>query len=796
MTTEEFLSHLRNLNVQLWSDGERLRCNAPQSVLTPELWAELRSRKEEILAFLREAGATAKSRAPALRPMPRSGDLPLSFAQQRLWFFDQLEENSGTYNITKAVYVVGPLDLDALRRSLQAIVVRHEVLRTTFAKSNGAPVQVISDNLSVDLKIIDLSRVAVDPLETEIQRLLNEEARCPFNLSSDLMLRATLLKVKPEGHVLQLVMHHIASDGWSMGVLFREVFALYEAFSNDCPSPLPDLPIQYADFAVWQKEWLRGEVLDAQVNYWKKQLAGVPELLEFPTDRPRPAVQSYHGAWESVSFSETESEAIRSLSRREGTTLFMTLLTVFKILLHRYTEQNDIVVGSSTAGRNCVEIEGLIGFFVNMLVLRTDLSGDPTFRELLGRVRETALGAYAHQDLPFEKLVEELQPKRALDHHPLFQVAFDLESGTSRTLNLAGLTTFPIPVQDGVAKFDLTLFMADTGKALGATLEYNTDLFDRTTIRRMLGHLQTLLHAILANPDEKISRLEIVPEEEKRQLAQWNDTRRDYPKHQTVHQIFETVAAKGPDRIAVVFGEEQLTYGQLNERANRLAHYLKKCGVGPEMLVGICVERSLEMVVALLGILKAGGAYLPLDAEYPRERLCFMLEDSGVSVLLTEERFRSQFADNDLRCVCIDSNSAAIARENSENPDAWTDPDSLAYVMYTSGSTGRPKGVEVLSSRRTAIAVRRRLRHAGFGRVDFAYGADFLRRFYLRALGSLAPRRPIRAFPGPHPDGGDAGPGAANSWHHHSVAYVFTLQHGDRRGAGHIVRTQAVVDRR
>ena len=692
MTTEEFLSQLRSLNVQFWSDGERLRCNAPQSVLTPELWAELRSRKEEILAFLREAGATVNSRVPALRSVSRSGYLPLSFAQQRLWFFDQLEKDSGAYNITKTVYVVGPLNVDALRRSLNAIVTRHEVLRTVFATSNGEPVQVISDNRVIDLKTSDFTQVAADALETEIQRLLKEEARRPFKLSSDLMLRATLLKVKPEGHVLQLVMHHIASDGWSMGVLFREVFALYEAFSNDRPSPLPDLPIQYADFAVWQKEWLRGEVLDAQVNYWKKQLAGVPELLEFPTDRPRPTVQSYHGAWESVLFSEAESEAIRSLSRREGTTLFMTLLTVFKILLHRYTEQNDIVVGSSTAGRNCVEIEGLIGFFVNMLVLRTDLSGDPTFRELLGRVRETALGAYAHQDLPFEKLVEELQPKRALDHHPLFQVAFDLESGTSRTLNLAGLTTFPIPVQDGVAKFDLTLFMADTGKALGATLEYNTDLFDRTTIRRMLGHLQTLLHAILANPDERISRLEILPEVEKRQLAQCNDMRSDYPKDRTIHQVFEAVAARYPDRIAVVCGEEQMAYGELNERANRLAHYLRKLGVGPEVLVGICLERSLEMVVGLLGVLKAGGAYVPLDPAYPKERLAFMLEDHRAPVLITQRSLIERLPTSNATVLCLDRDWGEISSENQDNPLPLSTPDNLAYVIYTSGSTGVPKG--------------------------------------------------------------------------------------------------------
>lgn len=692
MITDEFLSHLRSLHVELWSDGERLRCNAPQSVLTPELWAELKSRKQEVLVYLREAGATVKSRAPALRPFPRSGNLPLSFAQQRLWFFDQLEENSPVYNIIKAVQIVGPLNIDALRKTVQAIVARHEVLRTTFAKSNGAPIQRISDIRPVDLKFIDLSPVAAHALETEFQRLLNEEARRPFNLSSDLMLRATLLKFGPEGHVLQLVMHHIASDGWSMGVLFREVFALYEAFSNDRPSPLDDLPIQYADFAVWQKEWLQGEPLDAQLRYWKKQLAGIPELLELPTDRPRPAVQTYHGAWETVSFPETVSDEIRAFSRREGATLFMTLLAAFKILLHRYTEQGDIVVGSPTAGRNRVEIEGLIGCFVNMLVLRTDFSGDLTFREVLGRVRETALGAYAHQDLPFEKLVEELQPKRALDHNPLFQVAFDLESGTNRTLNLAGLTTFSIPIQEGIAKFDLTLFVTDTGKDLSATLEYNTDLFDQTTIRRMLGHLQTLLRAILANPDEKISGLEILAEEEKRQLAQWNHTKREYSKNKYIHELIEEQAERTPDVAALVFEGKQLTYRELNQKANQLAHYLRVLGVAPDVLVGICVERSEEMIVGLLGILKAGGAYVPLDPSYPAERLAFMIKDAHLPVLLTQARLVGRFPESSARVICLDRDCGSLPAQSVENPSRVVSPENLAYVIYTSGSTGQPKG--------------------------------------------------------------------------------------------------------
>ena len=691
MTTAEFLSQLRSLNVQVWADGEHLRCNAPKQVLTPNLQAELQERKQEILHFLRESAPANIPCMPRLGPVSRSDPLPLSFAQQRLWFFDRYEQNSAAYNITKAIGIRGFLNVAVLQRTIRSIVERHEVLRTTFAQSNGVPVQVIS-NQSTELTTVDIGRLPASELEENIQKVLKEEARRPFNLSSDLMLRAILLGVTPEEHILVLVTHHIASDGWSLGVLFQEIFTLYEAFCDDRPSPLPDLPIQYADFAVWQRACLRGRALDAQLSYWKKQLAGIPELLEFPTDRPRPAVQRYHGAWESLPFPVADSEAIRALSRREGVTLFMTLLAVFNTLLYRHTGQDDIVVGSPIAGRNRVEVESLIGVFVNTLVLRSDLSGEPTFRKLLSRVRETALGAYAHQDLPFEKLVEELQPRRALDHHPLFQVAFDLETGTSRTLKLTNLTTYPISVQDDVAKFDLTLFMSDIGKELVATLEYNTDLFDRSTIRRVLARLQRLVHAIVENPDEKISRLEILLEEEKRQLAQWNNTRRDYPKDRTIHQIFEAEVARAPDHVAVVSGEEQLSYRQLNERANRLAHYLRKLGVGPEVLVGICVERSLEMVVGLLGVLKAGGAYVPLDPAYPKERLAFMLEDSRVPVLITQKSLIERLPTPNATVLCLDRDWGEISSESQDNPLPLNTPDNLAYVIYTSGSTGIPKG--------------------------------------------------------------------------------------------------------
>ncbi len=618
--------------------------------------------------------------------------LPLSFAQQRLWFLDQLEPNSPVYNVPMAVRLTGALSVEALQKSLNAIAARHEALRTNFVAVDGNPEQVIGESRSVEFLVTDLTCNTPSEREAELQCLLKEQVRRPFNLSADLMLRASLVRLGEEEHLLLLVMHHIASDGWSRGVLFREIAALYQAFSTGESSPLPELSIQYADYSVWQRHWLQGENLVRQISYWKKQLSGIP-LLELPTDRPRPVVQTFRGVRQSLVLPEILVDRLKQLSRREGVTLFITMLAAWQTLLHRYTGQQDIPIGSPIAGRNDVETEGLIGFFVNTLVLRTDLSADPTFRQLIARVRTVALEAYEHQDLPFEKLVEELHPNRNQSHSPLFQVMFAFQNLPVQVLALSGLNLSPVEVDSETAKFDLTLLIEDPAGILKAVLEYNTDLFDRDTIERMLGHYQTLLEGIVENPERKISELPLLTEAEKHQiLVEWNDSKREYPKDKCIHELFEEQAEKSPDAVAVVFANDQLTYGELNARANQLARHLKKHGVGPDVLVGLCVERSLDMVVGLLGILKAGGAYMPLDPEYPKERLAFQLADTEAPVLLTQERLLGDLPEHDGRVIRLDRDWAEIARESEANPESGVTAENLAYVIYTSGSTGQPKG--------------------------------------------------------------------------------------------------------
>ncbi|HVB29717.1 MAG TPA: amino acid adenylation domain-containing protein [Terriglobia bacterium] len=635
--------------------------------------------------------------APPILPVPRNGDLALSFAQQRLWFFNQLEPGLSAYNIPAAVRLKGPLNLAALEQSLNEIVKRHESLRTTFGKVDGRPTQVIAPTLTIKLPVVDLRKLPASERETEVRRLVTAEAQRPFDLSQGPLLRGTVLRLGDEEHVGLLTMHHIVSDGWSTGILVREMATLYVGFCAGEYSPLPALPIQYADFAHWQRQWLQGEVLETQIAYWKEQLAEAPALIDLPTDHPRPAVQTFRGAHQSLVLSKHLQEGFKALGRQEGVTLFMAMLAAFKVLLYRYTSQDDLIVGTPIANRNRLETEGLIGFFVNALVLRTDLSGNPNFRDLLGRVREVCLGAYGHQDLPFDRLVEELHLKRDLSRNPLFQVMFALQNAPLRALELPGLTLIPVEGDSETAHFDLTLQIVDTEQGLTAALVYNTDLFEADTIARMLGHFQTLLEAIVANPEQRLSDFPLLTEAERQQLlVEWNGTKTDCPRDLCIHQLFEAQVERTPDAIAVVFEAEQLAYGELNRRANQLAHHLRALGVGPEVLVAICLERSLEMVIGILGILKAGGAFVPLDPAYPKERLAFMLKDAQVPVLLTQERLVAGLAEHDAKVICLDSGWEAIARESGENLSSSTLPENLAYIIYTSGSTGRPKGVLVL----------------------------------------------------------------------------------------------------
>ncbi|MFY9550790.1 MAG: amino acid adenylation domain-containing protein [Thermoanaerobaculia bacterium] len=622
--------------------------------------------------------------------------VPLSFAQQRLWFLDRLDPGLPFYNLPLALRMRGSLDVEALGRALGTIQERHEVLRSVFVLVDGNPVQVVDPPRALSLSVVDLVALAPAAREAEARRLGQEESQRPFDLARGPLLRAMLLRWAEQEHVLFVTVHHAVFDGWSVEIFERELAALYEAYHEGRPSPLPALPIQYADFAVWQRERLSGKILEEQLSYWKRQLEGAPAVLELPASNLRPARQSFRGATETVSISQELADAIRLLGQREGATLFMTLLAAFKVLLLRHSGQEDIVVGSPVAGRNRSEIEGLIGFFANTLALRTDLSGDPTFRELLGRVREVAIEAYDHQDLPFEKLVEELNPERTLSHSPLFQVMVLMQNGRAAGLRLAGVSVTPLALEGASAKFDLTASFADTGKEIAASLQYNTDLFDAFAVRRMLGHLEVLLGGIAEDPDLRLSQLPLLTTQERHQvLVEWNQTEAELPKDKTVHGLFEEQAERTPEAEAVVFGAERLTYGQLNERANRLGRFLSKRGVGPEVLVGLSVERSLDMVVGLLGILKAGGAYVPVDPRYPRQRVALMLEDTAARVVLTQESLAESLPEGRFEKVRLDGDWAEISRESGENPRGRATARNLAYVIYTSGSTGTPKGVAI-----------------------------------------------------------------------------------------------------
>jgi amino acid adenylation domain-containing protein len=619
--------------------------------------------------------------------------LPLSFAQQRLWFLDQLVPGSAAYNLPAAVRLRGALDTEALRASLGEVLKRHEVLRTSFQMTGGRAVQVINPWRFLVLPVTDLGSLSESERETEARRLATLEAQLPFDLSSGPMLRAGLLRLDETEHVLLLTMHHIAADGWSMGILITEVAALYEAFCAGQPSPLKELPIQYSDYARWQCEWLQGEMLDQHIAYWKEQLAGAPSVLELPLDHPRPPAQTSSGAHKIFNLPVGLRDRLRELSRREEVTLFMTLLAAFQTLLYRHTAQEDICVGTPVAGRNRPEIEDLIGFFINTLVLRGDLSGDPRFDELLGRIQKMSLGAFTHQDLPFERLVEELQPERDVSHTPLFQVMFALQNAGLSDIKLGNLALSTIEVEQGTAKFDLSLSLEETEQGLKGVFEYNTDLLEDATITRMVGHLQTMLEGIAAHPESRLSELPLLTETERHQiLVQWNDTEAAYPADTCFHHLFEAQARRTPGAVALIFEDEELTYGELNHRGNQVAHYLRSLDIGPESLVGLCVERSFEMIVSLLGILKAGAAFLPLNAHYPPERLAYMLEDARIAVLLTQERLLKLLPPLRVRAICVDSEREFIERQSADDPASGATADNLAYVIYTSGSTGRPKG--------------------------------------------------------------------------------------------------------
>jgi amino acid adenylation domain-containing protein len=617
-------------------------------------------------------------------------NLPLSFSQSRLWFLDLLEPNNTAYNIAVAFRLDGNLNREALQQSLQTIIQRHEVLRTTFESQDGVPIQVVHAAYPVPLIVTELQ-----PTE-QLQELVHQAITTPFNLRSLPLLRVHLYQLAEDSHVLVLVIHHIIADAWSLGLMIEELSLSYTAFCQGEAAKLKPLPIQYADFAHWQRTTFEQTQLPAQLAYWKQKLAGKIEVLELPTDYPRPAIARYQGGTVSLTITKEISAKFQKLCESQGATLFMGLLGVFSTLLMRYSGQKDLLIGTPIANRNRQQVESLIGFFVNTLVIKTDLKGNPDFLELLLRIKEETLQAYAHQDVPFERIVEEIQPERNLSHHPLFQVMFVLQNAPMGKLELPQLQLTHWQMEQVTAKFDLTLLMTETEQGIQGTWEYRTDLFDVATINRMVGHFQTLLECIVANPQQRIIELPLLTTSEPDQLLiQSANYKPELIPDKSIHQLFELRVEKTPEAVAVVFQEQQLTYEQLNQRVNQLAHYLRSLGVKPEVRIGISIERSLDMIVALLGIIKAGGTYIPLDPAYPQERLAYIIEDTQLSILLTQQKFVSKLPNNQAILVCLDADWQQIAQHSQENPISVINLQNLAYIIYTSGSTGKPKGVAI-----------------------------------------------------------------------------------------------------
>ena len=696
---------LQNMGCKIWVENDKLRIRTSKNALTDELKQEIQANKAEILAFLK----AAKTQVAVTKEIPTlSADSPkpLSFAQQRLWLLAQLQGPSATYNMPIALQLNGNLNIDALRSSLAYLLSRHESLRIYFPTIAGQP-QIALRNLD-ELEVLmyqvlgtgdwglgtrNQETLSQSPV---VQHFIDAHAQEPFDLNTGPLFKAKLLQLQDRKSVLLINMHHMISDGWSMGVFVRELRQAYTAFSQGQSPNLSPLPIQYSDYAAWQRNWLQGEVLENQINYWKNQLGDASPLLELPTDYPRPAQQSYRGDRFFYSLTPELTAAVKNFSQQQGVSLFMTLLATLNILLSRYSRQNDLSIGSPIANRTHSQIEGLIGFFVNTLVLRNQINSEQSFIEFLQQTRQTCLDAYAHQDIPFEFLVENLQPERSMSYNPLFQVMFALENNESPDLSLPGLKIEWLGVKGAIAKFDLTLMVMEYDNKLNCSWEYATDLFQKATIQRMAEQFEILLKGIIGNPNQPIQTLPLMTAAELLQLQRWNQTQSEYPHDKTLVDLFEEQVTKNPENLAVFFESQTLTYQQLNQKVNQLANYLiHNYLIKPDILIGICVERSLEMILGVLGILKASGAYVPIDPNYPPERIKLMLENSEISVLLTQSFLLDKLPLNQLKhqVICLDKE--VFAEELTDNPNPQSTPDNLAYVIYTSGSTGQPKGVMI-----------------------------------------------------------------------------------------------------
>ena len=694
----ELLRSLRDEGIQLWSEGEKLRYRAPKGKLAPGLIEALVSCKSEIIALLQKPVAAGPC-FQAWSPSPaKPKDYPLSFAQQRMWFLSQLEPESSALNVTMGFQLWGPLDLAALRSSLEELIARHEAFRTTCAVKDGVPMQVIvppDDKSGAPFTIIDLHSTEEAEREAELHRWARIEAQQPFDLGRLPLLRSVLFRLADNHHMLLLTTHHFVIDGWSVGVLFRDLSELYNGHIRGSAPELGKLTVRYRDYALWQRERLQGAVLEELLAYWTKQLDGVAELT-LPGDRLPEVASARGGATVWFSLSSELSQAIKALSRREGVTLFMTLLATFKTLLHRYSRQNDIVVGTAVSDRCMVETQALVGCFANTLVLRTNFEGNPTFRELLRRVHETSVGAFDHQDLPFEMLVRQLLPERLDARNPLFQASFQLnQHSEGQTLQLDELRTRHLPIDLGLSRFDLLLEVFDERERLSAFLEYNTDLFLSDRIQRMVGHWQTLLQEVVSNPDRRVSELAMLPASEREQLlVKWNRTTAEYPREKFFDELFVEQANRTPNSVAVEFEGRRMTYWELDKSSSEVGRRLRGVGVGPEVLVGVCMERSPELVVGLLAIMKAGGAYVPLDPTYPKERLLHIIEDAQPRVVLSQKSIRDTLFKGHAGVLCIEELANIQTRDLPSSNERSS--ENLVYVLYTSGSTGKPKGVEIL----------------------------------------------------------------------------------------------------
>jgi amino acid adenylation domain-containing protein len=693
------MGELRQLGCRISADGDKLRLRKTKNDIPAELIQQIKINKTEILAFLNTAKDQAVTSQKDIPKLPKNALKQLSFAQQRLWFLGQMENSNATYNMPICLQLEGKLNVNALSESLAYVINRHESLRMYFPTVEGQPQIRIKkiENFNV-LSLQDLSNLDQPTQSVTVQTLINNHVQEPFNLKTGPLFKAKLLQLKDNQFILLLNMHHISSDGWSMGIFIRELRHAYLAFSQGQKPTLEPLPIQYSDFATWQRNWLQGEILETQINYWKKQLKDAPPRLELPTDHPRPPIQSYKGAHYSYTLTPELTEQLNSLSQQEGVSLYMLLLAVFNLLLSRYSRQNDLCIGSPIANRPHRQTEGLIGFFANTLVLRNQIKPEQTFQEFLQQTRQTCLEAYQHQDIPFEFLVEQLKPVRSLSYNPIFQVIFAVENNDSEALDLPELKIEWLDSSYPFAKFDLSLLALESDGQLNCIWEYTTDLFETTTIQRMAEHWEILLQQIVTNPQQTIYNLSWLTKVDQKQLELWNQTNTNYPQDKTLVNLFEEQVKSYPNNIALVFEKQSLTYQELNQKANQLARYLREnYQIEPNILIGICIEPSLEMIIGLLGILKLGSTYVPIDPNYPESRIDYIISDSELSILLTQsiiqDKFLSSQGKNLDHLICLDECDFELG--SKENLGIENQPNDLAYIIYTSGSTGKPKGVAV-----------------------------------------------------------------------------------------------------